>query len=334
MRVEGNHNRAVRSVVLPLPSGSNGLSRAQVRAIQRARLIAAAVDTVEELGYARMTVARVISRAGISRKTFYDIFADREDCFLAAFEHALAEASRVAIEVSESECGWREETRVALARLLVFVEQEPSLARLLIVESLLSGARVLRRRGQVLDELATLIDRGRPVNSLGTYPPCLTAAGVVGGVLALLHARLLTERPQPFTDLFGPLMSMIVLPYLGAKAAREEVDRPGSPPRPDTKRVRHPAAEDPLKGLNMRLTYRSMRVLAVIAQHPAACNRDIADRSGIVDQGQVSKLLARLARLNLAENVGKGQQAGAPNAWRLTPLGAKLERAASPLSPT
>jgi DNA-binding MarR family transcriptional regulator len=121
-------------------------------------------------------------------------------------------------------------------------------------------------------------------------------------------------------------MSIIVLPYLGARTARRDVDRPGCPPLPRREPTHQPAsAKESVEGLNMRVTYRSVRVLVVIAQHPVACNREVADRSGIIDQGQVSKLLGRLARLNLVENLG--QQAGAPNAWRLTPLGAKLERA-------
>ncbi len=63
---------------------SGGLSRGRVTEIQRSRMLAAAIEAVEEVGYARMTVAQVISRAKVSRKTFYDVFIDREDCFLAA----------------------------------------------------------------------------------------------------------------------------------------------------------------------------------------------------------------------------------------------------------
>jgi AcrR family transcriptional regulator len=295
-------------------------------------MIAAAVDTVEEVGYARVTVAQLIARARISRKTFYDLFADREDCFLAAFEHALSQASCVATEAYKSEPGWREGTRSALTKLLVFIDEEPSLARLLILESLAGAEKVLLRRAEVLDDLARLIDGGRLVNNRGSYPPPLTGAAVVGGVLAVLYARVLKERQEPLTDLLGPLMSMIVLPYLGDTAARHEIDRPGCPAGPARKGARHPAsAKDRRESLNVRLTYRSVRVLMAIAEQPGACNREVADRSGIVDQGQVSKLLARLARLNLTENLRKGQQAGAPNAWRLTPLGAKLERATRPL---
>jgi Bacterial regulatory proteins, tetR family. len=79
----------------------NGLSRDQVTEIQCARLLTAAADTVEELGYARMTVAEVISRAGVSRKTFYDAFADREDCFLALLEETVAQAAILAREAQE-----------------------------------------------------------------------------------------------------------------------------------------------------------------------------------------------------------------------------------------
>ena len=80
----------------------------------------------------------------------------------------------------------------------------------------------------------------------------------------------------------------------------------------------------------MRLTYRTVRVLVVIGERPGASNREIADLSGVADQGQISKLLARLARLELVENTGEGQEKGGPNAWRLTPRGARVERATRP----
>jgi DNA-binding IclR family transcriptional regulator len=81
----------------------------------------------------------------------------------------------------------------------------------------------------------------------------------------------------------------------------------------------------------MRVTYRTVRVLSFIAEHPGASNREIAKGSGVLDQGQISRLLTRLARLDLAENVGHGPARAAMNAWRLTPRGAHLERATRPL---
>jgi DNA-binding MarR family transcriptional regulator len=80
----------------------------------------------------------------------------------------------------------------------------------------------------------------------------------------------------------------------------------------------------------MRLTYRTVRVLSVIGERPGASNREIAESSGIVDQGQISKLLNRLARLELIVNLGGGQERGASNAWHLTPRGGQVERATRP----
>jgi hypothetical protein len=77
----------------------------------------------------------------------------------------------------------------------------------------------------------------------------------------------------------------------------------------------------------MRLTYRTARVLEVVAAHPGASNRLVAEHAGIADQGQVSKLLARLAGLELMHNTGEGHARGERNAWRLTPRGEEIERA-------
>jgi AcrR family transcriptional regulator len=319
-----------RTATPRLRPGPGGLPRGQVTQIQRSRMLAAAVEAVEEVGYARMTVAQVIGRARVSRKTFYDVFTDREDCFLAAFEQALSQARAIAQEAYARESSWRDGVRAALARLLMFMDDEPGLAKLCIVEALGAGERVLERRADVLEEIAEVIDRGRGVTNAIREPPDVTAEGVVGAIFAVLHTRVLEQGEERLTDLLGALMSMIVLPYLGARAAGRELSKPPvetpSEDRPRTL-ARH---KDPLEGLNMRLTYRTVRVLMVIAEHPGASNREIAEGSGIVDQGQISKLMNRLARLKLVENLGEGQERGAANAWHLTPRGAQVERATRP----
>jgi len=293
-------------------------------------MLAAAVDAVDEVGYAGMTVAQVISRARVSRKTFYDVFADREDCFLAAFEQALEQAAAIVREAYAGEGSWREGIRAALARLLASMDDEPALAKLCVIESLAAGDRVLERRGEVMDQLAQAVDRGRSAPGGNLDPPQLTAEGVVGAVFQVLHSRILERNPEPLFELLGPLMSMIVLPYLGTRAAGSEVGR--SSPRPQRRRSNRPrpGGNDPLDGLKMRLTYRTVRVLMVIAERPGASNREIAQHSEITDQGQISKLLGRLARLDLVENSGDGQEKGAANAWHLTARGAAVERATRP----
>ncbi len=309
-----------------LRPGPHGLPRNQVAEIQRTRLLTAAIDTVQEVGHAQISVAQIIARARVSRKTFYDVFADREDCILAAFEHILSHARLLAREAYSSQTGWQESLRAALARLLLFIKEEPGYARLCIVGTLSAGERILQRRAEVLNELAVLIDEGRRHAKVTSEPTQVTAEGVIGGILAVLHARLLDDDGASVVELLGPLMSMIVLPYLGPGAARRELARPpleilrreSSPPAP---------AGDPLSGLNIRLTYRTVRVLGVIGVRPGASNRRVADGAGVIDQGQISKLLTRLEGLELVENRGAGQENGAANAWHLTPRGAQVERA-------
>ena len=326
--VEGIASYATPTAIPQLRSGRNGLTRARASEIQRGRILSAAVEVVEEVGYSRMTVTQVIGRARVSRKTFYDVFADREDCFVAVFEHALSGVKLRASEAYELEPGWREGIRSALATLLSFIDEEPALARLCIVEALGAGERVLERRSQVLAELAEVIDRGRLAASATRNPPEITAEAVVGAIFAVLHTHVLEGRKESATDLLGPLMSVIVLPYLGAGPAGRELNRP---PVSRARRPRAPArSKDTLDDLTIRLTYRTVRVLMALAEHPGASNREIAEGSGIIDQGQISKLLTRLAGLSLIENLGDGQRKGAANAWHLTAYGAKIERAARP----
>ncbi len=121
-------------------------------------------------------------------------------------------------------------------------------------------------------------------------------------------------------------MAMIVHPYLGAAAARRELARSTPTTRSTLGSVR-----DPFKGLSIRFTYRTARVISTIAaEGEQGCypsNRFIADSSGIADEGQISRLLARLQRSGLIENRGVGQPKGERNAWALTKRGAAIHDA-------
>jgi AcrR family transcriptional regulator len=320
-----------RQVTPRLRPSPSALPRGRVTEIQRSRMLAAALEAVEEVGYARMTVAQVISRAKVSRKTFYDVFADREDCFLAALEQAVAQVGKLVRDAYEQESAWRDGVRAGLGELLIFLDLEPALARLCLVEALGAGPRVLERRAELLEDLAEVVDRGRFVTSAVREPPAVAAEGVVGAVFAVLHTRALEDAKEPFTGLLGSLMNIIVLPYLGARAASRELSRPAPQvERDESALLMRAQSRDPMAGLSMRLTYRTVRVLVVIGERPGASNREIAERSGVADQGQISKLLARLARLELVENTGEGQEKGGSNAWHLTPRGARVERATRP----
>jgi AcrR family transcriptional regulator len=313
--------RAVRSGS-EWAGGRNGLRQAQLVDLQRARIVGAMFDVATQRGVANVSVAHVVERSGVSRRTFYEIFDDREDCFLAAFEDALGYASERVLPVFEAENGWRERVRAALIALLGFFDEEPVIARLLIVESHKDGKRTLERREEVLARIAGEIERGREQNRAAFAPPSLTGEGVLGGVLAILHSRLTDHSHGPLVALANPLMSMIVLPYMGSAAARRELERP----LPARTIAAAPTKffADPFKDAGMRLTYRTVRVLIAIAEHPQASNRLIGETAGIDDQGQISKLLGRLKHAGMVTNTGLGPGQGAPNAWTLTPDGQRV----------
>lgn len=299
--------------------------RAELLDLQHSRLIATVIAAVEADGYTGLTAGDVIARARISRKTFYDVFLNLEDCFLAAFEHTLASATEIAQEAFSGEQDWRLGMRAAVSSVLTLMEQERGLARLCVVDALLAGPRVRARRDQLLAQVARAFDGGRALADSPYDPPPLTADALAGGIDAVLHTRLLRADPVPLTDLLGSLMSIIVLPYLGPAAAHCEFVTPAPPIGP----LRSDPQQElnPLRELDMRVTYRTVRVLCALAETPAASNREIAGAAGIVDAGQMSKLLLRLERLGLVENTSPGRRNRGVNAWRLTDLGARVQRA-------
>lgn len=306
--------------------GSDGALRGHVTQIQRARMLAAVVEAIDSSGYSQLTVTQVISRAKVSRKTFYDLFADREDCFLAAFEQTIAQVGAGVREAYDLQVSWRDAVRAGMAELLRFIDQEPSLARLCIVDALAGGPKVLQARAELMSAVHQAIDLGRAEASSRRELPAVTAEGVTGAVFAVIHSRLMERSPKPYIELLGPLMSMIVLPYLGPRAASRELSRPAPASSRRAQAVGEGLSTDPMEGLDMRLTYRTVRVLSAIRERPGASNREVADGAGIADQGQISKLLRRLEHLALLEN--SKVEHPKPNEWHLTERGKRVERAA------
>jgi AcrR family transcriptional regulator len=307
-----------------------GVPRARVGEIQRSRLLVATASVVDELGYANTTVAHITERARISRRTFYDLFADREDCVLALFEDVVGMARREVLAAAGAPgLDWCEQVRAGLWAILSFLDREPVLARVCVVQALRSGTCALERREEVLAELARVLDEGREYGGARCDSPPLTAEGLVGAVFGIVYGRLLRRETRTLTVLFGELMGMIVLPYMGPAAARREQERK-MPAADLDSGAGSPAGDgydqDPLVGVPMRLTYRTARVLEVVAARPGVSNRGVGEQAGVADQGQISRLLARLERLGLTENTGDGHAKGESNAWRLTLKGAQVER--------
>jgi AcrR family transcriptional regulator len=339
-----------------VPTDRAGREGGHVVEMQRRRLLSATVELAYERGAQALTVATICKRSGLSRKTFYDIFDEREDCLRATFEGAVEQATRVVREAVSGEAhnaggpngarkaqSWREQARAGLIALLLFFDREPGIGRLLIVEALSSGPQTLQARGQVLREVIAFVDRGRREVRKGQQPPPLTAEGIVGAVLAVLHARMVARLSvavggaqavrgseagsgdgAPLVELTGPLMAMIVQPYLGASVARRELGRSNMVV---ADRATPNLPTDPFKDLPIRFTYRTARVLNSIAHAPGASSKQIAQASGISDEGQTSRLLARLQHHNLIRDRGVGPSKGLPRAWTLTERGEQILQA-------
>ena len=221
-------------------------------------MLGAMVELARERGPERVTVAHVVTHAGVSRRTFYELFDDREDCLIAALDRGLGRIAAVVLPAYRGEAEWCDRIRAGLTAMLEFFDEEPGTAALCVVDALGAGSKVLARRAQVVHKLVGAVDRGR--REAGQRQTRIVAEGVVGAVLGVLHARLHEENHKPLLGLRSQLMSMIVLPYLGGEVAAGELTRPA-------RRVRRNryTREDPLRGLDMRLTYRTLRVLGAIA---------------------------------------------------------------------
>ncbi len=305
--------------------------RSRIGEIQRSRLLAGAVTTIDELGYPRATVGRIIACARVSRRTFYETFANCDECFAAILEELVAAVGGELEAAGLEGLSWRERVRMGVWTILAFFDREPALARVCVVQALRAGPLVLGRREAVLAQLAGVVDDGRGEGARAEGLTSVTAEGVVGAAFAIVYARLSRGESEPLTGLLGELMAMIVLPYLGPAAARRERTRPApaAPAAVSVSRAAVPrSVRDPLADVNLRLTHRTARVLEGIAELGGRgadpSNREVASFAGVSDPGQISKLLRRLERLGLLLNTGAGHAKGEPNAWALTDKGQRL----------
>jgi AcrR family transcriptional regulator/DNA-binding MarR family transcriptional regulator len=315
-------------------SDSPDAAAARVSELQRLRLVSATVTVASERGFEEMSVARVLACAGVSRSTFYEHFDSREDCFLAALEETVHRVGSPVIAVyRHHRGGWSERLRSSLETLLEQLDADPDATRVIFLEAALgAGPRVETYTTRLLGRLRIAVDRGRTATREGARPFPLAAEAIVGGVLAVIRGRLLEEHSESLVTLLNPLMSMIVATFEGPSAAAVELRYalPEPSPAPARRiRVAERASVPAPKSSNGRapkITYRTVRVLEAIAEHPGADSREIARAAGISDQSQISKLLARLERQELIAGTSYTDQ-GKPSAWKLTAHARMLEQA-------
>jgi AcrR family transcriptional regulator len=208
-----------------LPRGRHGLPRETVTESQRGRIIQAMIEAVAERGYQETRVADVVEGARVARKTFYDFFDDKEDCFLAAYDQVSARqfdaASSAFTETPDAP--WAERIRAAMAALLESLASGPEGARFAIVEVLAAGPKALARRDAALRQFAELVDAGRTESSLDL--PGMTSVAIVGGVFELLYSEILHGATARLPARLPDIVYWITQPFLGADGAVAERER-------------------------------------------------------------------------------------------------------------
>jgi AcrR family transcriptional regulator len=207
-----------------LPRGRHGLSREEVASQQKARILAATVDVVAERGYPETRVVDIIKSAGVSRKTFYELFEDKEDCFLGAFDIAAGLLLKVTNDGYESapNAPWAERIRLGLGNFLQIIADRPTAAKFCIVEVLAAGPKALARRDAVMRQFTSYIERGRAETSVEL--PGMTSTALIGGVYELLYSEILHGATALLPARLPDILYWVVHPFLGdeqAEAARE-----------------------------------------------------------------------------------------------------------------
>jgi AcrR family transcriptional regulator len=167
-------------------------------AVHRGRLIVAMADAVAVKGYAATTISDVVARARVSRRTFYEHFADKEACFLAAYD-AAADLQLAAIDAAAgAEQTWNARLRAGVDAYLQGVAREPAITRVFLIEVLGAGPRALRRRRAVLarfaGQLRAQVELGRADQPLLRPLSSEMATAVVGGINELVLLAVEQDR--------------------------------------------------------------------------------------------------------------------------------------------
>ncbi len=281
-----------------------------------------------ERGLRGTRIGLVCARAGVSPSAFRKLFASLDDCFLALLEQVRARSRGVMVEAFERESSWEDGVLAGMEALLLFLDAEPVLARVCLVEALAGPPVALRQRVESLQQLTPLLDSARERATLEQQPPEMAADAVIAAVCGILHTKLVEEQAPPFIVLLGELVGVAVAPYLGVSAAVEQIERGEARARLLVQEMGTPSTEPAVvipKAVRHASAHRRRLCLAFVAENPGVSNQAIAVGIDLSHLGQVSQALSRLKSVGLLTLHAGG--AGLPNAWWISPQGEQVARA-------
>jgi AcrR family transcriptional regulator len=185
----------------------------------RDRITAGLAAAIAEKGYAAVTIADVVRHARVSKRTFYEHFADKEACFLAAYD-MVADHIRASMRAAaESFEEWPQQVRAALATMLRFLASEPELARLCMVEPVAAGGEIAARHRASMQGFVEILKAGRPEHSGQRPLPQATEETLIGGIVSLIVREISAGRTEDLEKLLPDLVELILAPYLGIEEA-------------------------------------------------------------------------------------------------------------------
>ena len=224
---EGIYGRAVPiaadRVPERLPRGRHGLPRRFIVHNQRERMLLAVAEAVAEQGYVTTTVADIIARARLSRRTFYEHFADKEECFLAAYDTVVAQLFAAVGQAYEQADGWPQKVHDGLETFLAYLAAEPAFARMCIVEVVAAGGEARGRRDAAVRVFVDFLEPGRAEAPEGLVVPELAAEIVVGGIYEIIYSRLQRDAVEELIEMLPELLYCALVPYIGHATAERAV---------------------------------------------------------------------------------------------------------------
>lgn len=206
-----------------LPKGRHGLSREEVETSQRTRLLQATVELGTERGLASLTLTDIVERAGVARSTFYEYFADKQHCFLEAFDYAANRVLERVLAIGPLPANeFATPVHAYIARLLELCMQEPGLVRLVAADAEALGPVAAERqraiRGRLADGLVNLRDFLRRDDPSLVAITHVRALAIVGAITELLQHTFSTFGINALPEL-QPELAAIVLALLEAPPA-------------------------------------------------------------------------------------------------------------------
>ena len=204
----------------PLPRGRHGLTRDQVRDSQRTRLLEAMVELSAEVGYPAITLALLVRRARVARRTFYEHFDDREACFLAAYDYTAAQLIEPLLTAFDPVADVHDRTGGYIGAVLDALSQRPALARMLVIEMGAGGPRATRHRLEMHQRIAdAIVKLNRSTRARGVEVPQASperALAIVGAVVEVLHAKLESDGAKRLPELRDELSAIVAALIMGS----------------------------------------------------------------------------------------------------------------------